>query len=74
MCGEIDYEKMYEGERTLAVYIFLPFILLFFMLLLNMFVAIIMSTYLRLRESKQADTEALASLLTEEANHVKQKW
>ena len=74
MMGEIDYATMKEANTTMSLVIFVPFMLLFFFILLNMFMAIIMSIYGDLRNAKQRDTEAIAELIGQSASKLRKKW
>ena len=74
MIGEIDFDTMDESNHTMALILWVPFMLLFFVIILNMFVAIVMATYLQLRKIKQRETEAVAKLMGEGVAQVKRKW
>ena len=74
LLGEIDYDIMKDSNYDMSLVIFIPFMLLFFFILLNMFMAILMSIYGDLRVKKQRDTEAIAALLSQAAGKLRNKW
>ena len=64
--GEVNFAEMDEANPEMSYIFFFPFMILFFLILLNMFLAIVMSTYDQLRKTKQINTEAMAAILADE--------
>ncbi len=64
--GKVNYSEMYDANPSMAPMILFPFAIVFFFVLLNMFVAIVMSSYEILRNSTQLKTEANARIAEEE--------
>ena len=71
--GKIDYESMYDANPSMAPVILFPFAIIFFFILINMFVAIVMSSYSVLRKGTQLKTEANARIAEEEGAAWTQK-
>ena len=67
--GKIQYEEMVDANPDMAPAILFPFAIVFFFILLNMFVAIVMSNYSVLRKSSQKKTEANARIAEEEGKN-----
>ena len=64
---------MYEANSAMAGIIFFPFSIIFFFILLNMFLGIVMSSYEALRSKTQNKTEANARIAEEEGKEWTRK-
>jgi len=61
--GEFPYEEMYEANSTASAAFFFSFVFVFSFFVMNMYTAIIIRTYQKLREQKLALSEAMATIL-----------
>eukprot|EP01022_Parablepharisma_sp_SALTPOND_P001535 TRINITY_DN1066_c0_g1_i1.p2 TRINITY_DN1066_c0_g1~~TRINITY_DN1066_c0_g1_i1.p2 ORF type:complete len:606 (+),score=67.49 TRINITY_DN1066_c0_g1_i1:4770-6587(+) len=64
--GRVHYEDMAETNKPMANLITFVFAVVFFFILLNMLIAIVMSNYATLRKKTQLKTEANARIAEEE--------
>ena len=71
--GKINYQEMVDANSAMAPAILFPFAVIFFFILLNMFVAIVMSNYSILRKKSQLKTEANARIAEEEGKEWSKK-
>ena len=72
--GLTNYSEMQETHSTFAGLFFLVFQLVFKFIVMNMFLGIVMSTYMVLRRRNQMFIMAKASILTREAAKLKTRW
>ena len=63
MLGSINYYELEEASPTVAPIFFFSYMILFFFIILNMFLAIVMATYAELQKQKGEDTIATAALV-----------
>ena len=71
--GKTNYSEMASSNADLAVTVLFVFSILFFFILLNMFIAIVMSNYAALRRKTQLKTEANARIAEEHGKYWTQK-
>ena len=71
--GKIQYEEMETANPEMAAAIFFIFAIIFFFILLNMFLAIVMSHYEVLRKNIQKRTEANARIAEEDGRIITKK-
>lgn len=74
MMGQLDYDTINNANPSLSDIYIIFFIVLFVFILINMFLAIVMSTYTELREQNQELLEAKAELLGEQVKQANKKW
>lgn len=74
MVGFVELDSLQAVNYELANAFMVLFLSLFFFILMNMFLAIVLATYIELRRKNQRLLEAKALILTEQANMIKSKW
>jgi hypothetical protein len=70
LLGKVDYSTMHDSNSEVSVYVFFLFSLVFYFIILNLFLSIILSHYEYVRKKTQLKTEANANIAAEEG----QKW
>jgi len=61
--GDIDYLKMEKANKKVAVLLYIPFVIIFNIIILDIFASIVIRTYDNMRRKKQIITEAMASII-----------
>ena len=54
--GDVDFMKLYKENKDIAPLFFIVFNVLFILILVNMFLAIVMATYIDLRKKNYTVT------------------
>lgn len=73
MLGSIDYYELELVSPAVAPIFFFTYIILFFFIILNMFLAIVMATHGQIQDEKGPDTIAAAELVKIDAKNYLQK-
>lgn len=66
--GKIDFKSMEVSNNSIAEFFFLVFMALTFFILINMFLAIILSNFIKIRNRDQLLLEAKALMIKEDSN------
>ena len=66
MFGEYFYRAMFEADPEISAFIFVVFVYIFTFVTINMYIAIVMRTYIKLREHKMYLSQAMARLFYNE--------
>ena len=72
--GDVDFMKLYKENKDIAPLFFIVFNVLFILILVNMFLAIVMATYIDLRKKNYTVTQAKAKIIEEDIRKVNQAW
>ena len=60
--GEYFYTTMFKADSQVSAFIFVVFVYIFTFVTINMYIAIVMRTYVKLREQKMYLSQAMARL------------
>ena len=74
LVGQYDYSGMYEADPNTSAIIFLLSVVFFTYFVMNMYTAIVVRTYNKLRESKFFLAEAMARILLKDLKDYLDKW
>ena len=62
MFGEYFYSTMFNADKEIAAFIFVIFVYIFTFVTLNMYIAIVMRTYIKLWDHKMVVSQAMARI------------
>jgi hypothetical protein len=71
--GRDLFDNLYRSNSDAAVYFLIFYSVVFYFVILNVYAAIVKSTYANLRQKKQLTTEAMADIFAEEAEEQSNK-
>lgn len=72
--GEVDFLNLYNENTDISPIFFIVFNVLFVLILINMFLAIVMATYIDLRKKNYTVTQAKARIIEEDLHKYRTTW
>jgi len=72
--SNFSYGELNKGNKNMSFIFFACFVILFYLVLLNMFLTIVISIYDQLRKKKALDSMARAKILSREQINIFTRW